>query len=205
MNKQVSETASRTSVEEEVTTASNNNARDLLCLLSHDDAIFLSNLATTIVCNYSSAQEFTLDDLVAVAEILRYTILARTPRVQKSAPLHIAQQLCDLYTLRMPNADVIVCDITAKHDEQRVLMQNAKSLQNFGVLIGSVNACGTLMRMNGSDMFCLLIAIGGAYHKPGEEFKVKTQRIITTKPSVFDMTYVVDVDSFFLVVFATNS
>ena len=137
----------------------------------------------------SIAQELTTNDL-------HYTILARTPRVQKSAPWHIAQQLCDLYTLRMPNADVIVCDITAKYDEQRLLAQNAKSMQDFGILIGSVNTCGALMRMDRTDMLHLLIAIGGAYHKPGEEFTVKQQRIMrqndpTAKPSLFDMTYVV--------------
>lgn len=182
------------------TTASEENIKQLMPLLSRDDGVFLAEFAKRVVANYAT-NTFSLADQHAVSEILRYMILGRTIRCRVFAPISTAQMLCNKH-----EGDgseflcVMVCDMTAKPLTKRVLAQNKTS----STVIGDLRLMGYDRLMCHADVYRLLLAIGGAFHQPNVRFRVFKQQVVCGKPpqtSLFDMTYLVDPDSFFLVVF----
>lgn len=153
------------------------NINEIVFQLSVEDAKYLTQLGGRVV------QNSWFQDPSVVFDLLKFVILGKTMRCCKNAPLSRAQELCS------QNAMTAVLDMTAQSYSQCVLAQNEASLAYFKD--HNLLWHGELLRV--------ILAIGGAYHRPGVKFIVR-QQAMYNHSSCFDVSYWVDVDSFFLVV-----
>lgn len=178
------------------------NARELLDLMDPKDATYWSQLCSSLVSGIlQQAEKLTEEEYTHVGEILRYTLLGKTERCRKFAPLSTAMDLCAKYSSSSPELFVVIYDLTASQCSERMLAQNDTSLGNgFKLVDGHGNRY-----VHRGDVFRILLAIGGAYMQPGVEFTVKQQEAsYGGENSMFDVTYVVDLESYFLVTCAAR-
>lgn len=177
------------------------NINALLNQMSVEDALHLSNLGRCIVTKYAST--FTLEDQNEVYQILRFTILARTNRCRTESVITRAQVLCDHFTVVQQQREqntrlVMVFDLTAKSYADCVVAQNEANVAFFGNITG--NSRQSLMQQ--VDLFRLILAIGGAFHRPGVPFAIRNVTLQSQQTvSYHDMTYWVDPESYYMVVF----
>lgn len=149
------------------------------------------------------ASEFTIENQREVYDLLRFAILGRTQRCCKDAPTSHADVLCfdPFDTMTM------VLDMTTKSYEHCVLAQNDASRVLFGDLVGM---CDKSLMWRG-ELLRMVLAIGGAYHQPGVQFTIRKQEVVAEDGSndnttcLWDLTYYVDPESFFLVVYGQQS
>lgn len=180
--------------------ATRENVTQMLLQLNAEDASYLTRLSGHIVCNF--AQDFSCEDRKSIGEIIRFMILGRTLRCRQTVEFDPkqAKALCQIFSYASPSSTLVfVLDMAAKSDPERVLAQNPPAEEFCGKL---EDAFGGQLVERG-DLFRCFVAIGGAYHKPGTEFTVTRQTLSGT--TLFDMTYYVDPETLYLVLFGTPS
>lgn len=174
---------------------------EILQQLSDVDASYLTRLGSNVVCNFNT--EFTMDVQQTISEIMRLVILARTNRCCTVASSTAAEDMCVKHSTS-PNIVVTVCDLAAGSFVNRYLAQNAASIELFGNMVGGTES----IQVERDDLFRLMLAIGGAFHQPGIAFEVAKQQVICPRSGatiLYDMTYLVDPDSFYLATFGQRS
>lgn len=165
------------------TTNNEYNINHLQHLLSAEDATFMHGFCESVVANYFGAVASSKEE---VYDLLRFTILGRTGRCCTDVPpLCVAQELCNRHA-QQPGVSVMVFDMMAKSYADHVLAQS--------------NLCMTCDMVYGwatdTDVVCALVAICGAYFRPGIEFPIARQQL---GAQFFDLVYFVDVDTCLLV------
>lgn len=175
------------------------NINLLLHQLNAQDATYLVQLSGHVAGRFVNG--FTLEDQQIVHDIMRYMILGRTLRCSKET-LNIheaARALCEFY---FHDTIAIVFDVTAKSLTECCLAQNRTSLDVLGA---TGNKCLFGLGQN-QDLFRLLLAVGGAYHRPGVGFTLHNQKLLTpSRYKRFNLTYLVDPVTFYMVVFGEET
>lgn len=176
--------------------------------LGEADATYLQGLCDAIVTNYTSTSgDLTVQAREEIAALLRFTILGKTKRCRTETPECAAFELCEKYSREDAERIVTVTDMTSKTYDGRVVAQNALCLETVGVLTQDLQ----FKMVKPLDILCVLMAILGAYFQPGVEFCVLNQELShgvgesgDMESRFFEMTYVVDVDSFLLILYGTE-
>lgn len=179
--------------------ASLDNASEILRMLPVPHALYVKELADTIVLNFSSTLDWQ-----SICQVLRFMVFAKTSKCCSllfSSGEHAlrvaAEQLCLQYSV---DADMrtAVLDLTAKTSTQCVLAQNQQSKRQYGLVEGRSEHNGS----DRGDLHRIVVAIAAAYHQPGTVFCVYQQRIYRNnrrgQPS--DVYYCVDPATLLLVV-----
>lgn len=167
------------------------NVHALLLQLSPNDAEFLTQLGSYLVSNFAEGC-FSVTDLDAIYQIFRFTMLGRTALCRMDAPLYRAHELCDQHSIFcFDSKPVVVFDLVAKSIQECVLAQHELCRELLGPLTNG-------KMLTRPELLRFTIAVGGAYHRPGVEFKIYNQEIGCNK--LFDIMYYVDPETFFLMV-----
>lgn len=171
-----------------------NNINEIVSLLNAEDAMFLTQLSGHIL-----STNFTANDQHAVYDLLRYAIMDRSVLCFKSMAVSRVDELC----LESFDSMTMVLDI-AKPYAQCVLAQNMMSRARMGDLVMGKSQLNLMWH---GELLRIILAMGGAFHKPAIEFMVRRQETMcigTVNVVCFDTTYCVDPESFFLVVTGTE-
>ncbi|KAH9251118.1 hypothetical protein BASA81_011017 [Batrachochytrium salamandrivorans] len=164
------------------------NVHELFLKLKPEDASYLTQMASHVVTHFGT--EFTEEGQRAVYDLLRFAVLGRTNRCAVSAPATRAQELCNNH----PSELTLVFDVTAKTWAESLLAQDLSSKR-------------WTLGIDPRELMRLVVAVGGAFHQPGTAFTIHQQSVVC-KDSIrrcLDLTYIVDPESYYLIVFASHA
>ncbi|KAH9249451.1 hypothetical protein BASA81_012813 [Batrachochytrium salamandrivorans] len=162
------------------------NVRELFHKLKPEDASYLIQMASHVVTHFGA--EFTEEDQHTVYDLLRFAVLGRTSRCAVIAATTRAQELCNKH----PSELTLVFDVTAKTWTESLLAWDLSSRR-------------WALGMDPRELMRIVVAVGGAFHQPGTAFIIHQQSVVCQDSSRrrLDLTYVVDVESYYLVVYAS--
>ena len=168
------------------------NINEMLSRLRTEDASYLTQLAGHLVSNFGC--EFSLKNQETIYEVLRFMVLGRTSRCSKEPRVDDAVQLCVDFCSH--SSLVLVVDLAVKTFDGRILAQSQISEDLLGR-----HQTNFLQQ---ADLFRAIIAMGCAFHCPGDEgFTVTNQSLCCAalgETKRFHMTYFFHPDTCYLVV-----
>ncbi|KAH9256915.1 hypothetical protein BASA81_004736 [Batrachochytrium salamandrivorans] len=162
-----------------------------------DNTRFFLNLATYAVGVATTFVGMGVDCWRSLLGLFKFVLLARTTAVSKHTTEAYTKQLCERTSARFGGTRcVTVMDLTRKEFDKRVCAQNARSVAEYGNMVGNLDG----MWMRYPDLFHVAIALGACYSAPGEVRTTRQTYLVRGNLVQHNVTYTVDPDSFLVVV-----